>query len=183
MRDEITMSGLGGQGVLLAGQLLAEAACDEGLSVSWYPSYSPEVRGGWTNCTVVISDGKVGSPVSGRPQAMALMEPGAIRAHAGSVAPGGLLVLNTSLGEVEIDRTDVQLVAVGATEAAIEAGSEKIANMVMLGAYLGARHPEMIEPVIEALKKVLPERHHKLLPMNEKAIRCGVQAAREAVGG
>jgi len=181
MRDEVTMSGLGGQGVLLAGQLLAQAACDAGLLVSRFPSYSPEVRGGWTNCTVVMSDDRAGSPVSGRPKAMVLMEPGAIRAHSDAVADGGVLIVNTSLGEVEIERKDARVVRVAATDEAIAVGSEKVANMVALGAYLQTCRPDMLQPVITALKKILPERHHKLLPMNEQAIRTGAEAAQRAL--
>ena len=177
MRDEVFMAGLGGQGILLAGQLLAQAAINADLEISWYPSYSPEVRGGEATCTLVVADGRVGSPISGRPQAMVLMEPRATKAHVGRCAPEGLAIINTSMGAVDIERNDLRIVRLPANELAVEAGSERAVNMVMLGAYLALTRPELLETVIESLADVLPERHHGFIPMNEEAIRSGARAA------
>lgn len=178
MREEVFMAGLGGQGVLLAGQLLAQTAIDLGLEVSWYPSYSPEVRGGEANCTVIIADERVGSPISGRPHNMILMAPRAVDAYLAMGAPGGLLVVNTGFGAVSITREDLTVVPIEADQLAAAAGSERVVNLVLLGAYLGVARPEWIEAAVAAIPRVLPERHHKFVPMNEEAIRRGVEAAR-----
>lgn len=177
MRDEIFMAGLGGQGVLLAGQLLAQAALDAGLEVCWYPMYSPEVRGGEATCTLVYADERVGSPICGRPGAVMLMEPRAIAAHIGRCATGGLAVINTSLGEAPLGRDDLTVIRVPADHIAAECGSERAMNLVLLGAYLGARRPDLVDLAIAALAEVLPERHHRHIPMNAEALGRGREAA------
>jgi 2-oxoglutarate ferredoxin oxidoreductase subunit gamma len=178
MREEVFMAGLGGQGVVLAGQLLAQAATNADLEVSWFPMYSPEVRGGEATCTLVYADQRVGSPVCGRPRAVMLMDPLAIANHIGVCAPGGLAVLNTSLGIVPIQRADLTVIPVPADDIAAEAGSERAMNMVMLGAYLGVKRPELVAVAIAALAEVLPERHHRHMPMNAEALRRGAALAR-----
>lgn len=177
MREEVFIAGLGGQGILLAGQLLTQTAIDMGLEVSWYPSYSPEVRGGEATCTVVIADERVGSPISGRPRAMLLMDARAVEKHMSRCAPDGIAVINTSLASADTQRDNLRIVPVQANDIAVAAGSERAANLVMLGAYLAMARPEWIEPTIAAIARVLPERHHKYLPMNEDALRRGAQAA------
>ena len=182
MREEIFMAGLGGQGVLLAGQLLSQAAMDAGLELSWYPMYSPEVRGGEATCTLVYADERVGSPIAGHPRAVMLMEPRAIAAHMDRCASGGLAVINTSLGEVPIPRDDLTVLRVPADEIAAECGSERAMNLVLLGAYLGAKRPELVELAIAALSEVLPERHHRHIPMDAEALRRGCAVAAAAGG-
>lgn len=177
MRQEVFMSGLGGQGIMLAGQVLAQAALDAGLQVSWFPSYTPEVRGGEANCTVVVSDGRVGSPISGSPGTVLLMAPAAVDAYLKDCAPGGLAIINSGLGPVEITRTDVRVVIVDANRLAVQAGNERIANMAMLGAWLALAWPELRDTAIAALPTVLPERHHKWIPSNAEAMRLGAAAA------
>jgi 2-oxoglutarate ferredoxin oxidoreductase subunit gamma len=177
MRQEVFMSGLGGQGIMLAGQVLAQAALDAGLQISWFPSYSPEVRGGEANCTLVLSDGRVGSPITGRPGTVVLMAPAAVDAYLADCAPGGLAIINSGLGPVEITRDDLQVARVDASALAVQAGGERMANMVMLGAWLALACPELLETAVAALTTVLPDRHHKWIPSNAQAIRLGAAAA------
>ena len=175
MREEIFMAGLGGQGVQTAGHILTQAAVDVGLEVTWYPSYSPEVRGGSATCTVVISDTRVGSPIAGRPRAMILMDPKSIAEHIGRCAPQGIAVINTGFGPVDVPRDDLCLISIDADSVAKDAGNERAVNMVMLGAYLAQTRPELLEPSVAALPLVFPQRHHRFLPANEEAMRRGAQ--------
>jgi len=179
MRQEVFMAGMGGQGVLLAGQLLAQAALEAGLELSWFPLYSPEVRGGRATCTLVIADGEVGSPVVGRPQRMVLMDGIAVANHLDRIHSGGLVVINTSLASGEVNRDDIKLVTIAATDIAAELGGEQAANMVLLGAYVqasGVVEPQAIE---QALHRVLPERHHDYIPVNVAALQRGAQLTAE----
>jgi 2-oxoglutarate ferredoxin oxidoreductase subunit gamma len=181
MRKEVFMAGTGGQGVLLIGQLLTQAALEDGLEVSWFPIYSPEVRGGTSNCTVVVADGAVGSPVSGSPASMLLMDQLSVDTHVERVKPGGLVVVNSTLVE-SVGRDDVELVAVPATQSAAELGNERVTNMIMLGAYVGCTEVVSWAALEAALKVVLPERHHKFLPLNIQSLQLGAKMAAEAKG-
>lgn len=172
------MAGMGGQGVLLAGQVLAEAAMAAGLELSWFPSYSPEVRGGRATCTLIIADGPVGSPVAGRPSSMILMDGTAADKHLDRASSGGLVVINSSLAD-DCSRDDLTIVTIPANEIAAELGSERAVNMVLLGAYVGATQVVTHELIEQALHKVLPERHHEYIPVNMAALGRGNQLAEE----
>jgi 2-oxoglutarate ferredoxin oxidoreductase subunit gamma len=176
MRNEVFMAGTGGQGVLLIGQLLTQAAAEDGLQVSYFPIYSPEVRGGTTTCTVVTTDGTVGSPISGRPACMLLMDQPSVDTNLARLRDGGLAVINTGLVR-SLPRDDIRVLRIPATETAIAIGNERIANMVMLGAYVGATQAVSAEALEAALKQVLPERHHQYLPLNMEALRAGMALA------
>jgi 2-oxoglutarate ferredoxin oxidoreductase subunit gamma len=176
MRKEVFMAGSGGQGVLLIGQLLAQAALEEGLEVSWFPIYRPEVRGGFTSCTVVVADGAVGSPVSGRPACVLLMDQAAADGHLMKARPGGLALLNTSLVR-QAERDDVTIYGFAATDQALESGEQKIANMIMLGAYVGLTGTVCPASLQTALQVVLPERHHRLIPLNMQGLQAGIEMA------
>jgi len=179
MRQEVFMAGMGGQGVLLAGQLLAQAALEAGLELSWFPLYSPEVRGGRATCTLVIANGEVGSPVVGQPGSMILMDGIAVDNHLDRIQDGGLAIGNSSLVADEVNRDDINLLAIAATDIAAQLGSERATNMVLLGAYVqasGVVYPEAIE---QALHRVLPERHHDYIAVNVAALQRGAQLAEE----
>jgi len=176
MRKEVFMAGTGGQGVLTIGQLLTYAADADGLQVSYFPVYSPEVRGGSTTCTIVISDGAVGSPISGRPAAMLLMDQISIDANLARLRDGGTLLYNSSLVHT-VGRDDIKSIAIPATDKAVEIGNERLTNMVMLGTYVGATQAGTIAAPETALRPILPERHHKLLPMNMQALQAGADLA------
>jgi 2-oxoglutarate ferredoxin oxidoreductase subunit gamma len=138
MHTEIILAGFGGQGVLLIGKMLAYAAMKMGREVTWMPAYGPEMRGGTCNCTVVLSDRPIGSPISKSPHGLIALNLPSLDKFEDTVRPGGVIVVNTSLINRLPHRTDVTVVAVPANEVAIECGSPKAANMVTLGAYLGA---------------------------------------------
>ena len=177
MRQEVFMAGMGGQGVLLAGQVLAEAAMAADLQLSWFPLYSPEVRGGRATCTLVIADGAGGSPVVGEPGSMILMDGIAVDNHLARVRRGGLAVVNSSLAGSQFERDDIRIVAIAANEIAAELGSERAVNMVLLGAFVAATHVVRHEFIEQALHKVLPERHHDHIPLNMAALERGAQLA------
>jgi 2-oxoglutarate ferredoxin oxidoreductase subunit gamma len=180
MQKEIIIAGFGGQGVLFAGQVLAYAAMDLGKEVTWIPSYGPEMRGGTANCTVVIADEEIGSPlVQHPPFAIALNLP-SFDKYETEMQTGGVLVVNQSMVDRGAKRTDIQTVMVPANDIAEEIGNKKLTNMVTVGALVAAL-PELVtlEAVEEALRGHLPKRHQHLLPQNFQALRRGYEAARE----
>jgi 2-oxoglutarate ferredoxin oxidoreductase subunit gamma len=179
MRNEVYMAGTGGQGVLLVGQLLMQTANAEGLQVSYFPIYTPEVRGGFTSCTLVIADGKVGSPVSGHPACMVLMDQFSVDTHLPRLREGGMALLNQTLVR-RVPTEGQRLIWIPATDKAVELGSERITNMVMLGAYVTASGVVPLASVEEALKIVLPPRHHKLLDLNISGLRAGAELVASA---
>ncbi len=175
MQEEIIISGFGGQGQLFAGQLLAYAGMMEDRKVAWIPSYGPEMRGGTANCTVVIGDEEVGSPVVLQPSAVVAMNPPSLDKYEKAIKPGGVLVVNTSLGSRPVQRTDIRVVAVAASEESISAaGTERLANMVALGALLALLPVVSLDSLLAALRKVLGERKAGLFDANEKALRRGM---------
>ena len=173
MQTEILIAGFGGQGVLFAGQLLAYAGMDEGREVTWIPSYGPEMRGGTANCTVVISDEEIGSPMVLNPQAVIVMNLPSLDKYEALVKSGGLLVVNSSMVDREVKRKDIKVVAVKANEIAEALGDKRMSNMVLVGALIANLPVLPLESIEKALKGHLPERHHKLLPLNYKALREG----------
>lgn len=177
MQTEVVFAGFGGQGVLFAGQLLAYAALDAGKEVTWIPSYGPEMRGGTANCTVIVADEEIGSPLVRHPKGAVLMNLPSLDKYESAVAPGGVLIANASLINREIQRTDLEAVLLPANEIAEELGNRRMINVVMLGALL-ARLPVLpLEAVEEALRNHLPERHRKLLPLNLQALHRGAEVA------
>lgn len=177
MQKEIMIAGFGGQGVLFAGQILAYAAMDLGKEVTWIPSYGPEMRGGTANCTVVIADEEIGSPlVKHPPLAVALNLPSFDKCEE-NLAPGGTLIVNQSMVDRAAKREDINVIFVPCNEISEEIGNKKLLNMVAVGALLSAL-PEITLPDIEkALKDHLPARHQHLLPKNNEALRRGFEAA------
>lgn len=173
MFQDVMIAGFGGQGVLLAGKLLAHAGMIEGRHVTWFPSYGAEIRGGTANCTVIISSDEIGSPVIQRPSAMLIFNEASYKKFEQRVKPGGRLFLNTSLIHEVSTRADIARIDIRANDIAEELGDIRIANMVMLGAFLKKTGVVSLESVLTALKQVLPPRRHSLLPLNEKALQCG----------
>ena len=173
MQTEILIAGFGGQGVLFAGQLLAYAAMDEGKQVTWIPSYGPEMRGGTANCTVIISDEEIGSPLVSHPLAVIAMNRPSLDKYEPLVKTGGVLVINTSMVDRKANRTDIRVVEVAANETAENLGDRRLSNMVQLGALLGQIEVLSIPAIERALQVHIPERHHKLLPQNYQALHEG----------
>ncbi len=176
MREAIFMSGRGGQGVLLSGTIVAEAAMQAGLNVSYYPIYDPEVRGGRTTCMVVVADGPVGSPIAGRYTTAVLMDEIAVERHLPEVAEGGVALVTTTLAEMP-EETSARIVGAPVSQMAEDLGDERVSNMVMLGMLAGATGMLTVEQIAAALPVLIAERHHKLIPLNIRAIEAGYEAA------
>lgn len=182
MTEEIIFAGFGGQGVLLAGQIVTYAGMEEGKYVSWLPSYGPEMRGGTANCAVVVSDEEIASPVVSQADSVIVMNRPSLGMFESAVKPGGLLILNTDLIEDEPQRDDIQIVRIPANTLAEEAGTIRAANMVILGAFNACRQLLDDETVIACLAKIMGERKKHLIPVNEKAMALGREAAAAQIG-
>ena len=180
MTEQIICSGFGGQGVMSMGQLLAYAGMLENKEVSWLPSYGPEMRGGTANCSVIVSESLIGSPVITNDATCAIVmnKPSLIKFEE-NILPGGKLLINSSLIEDKASRDDVEVYYVNANEIAAECGTDKAANMVMLGAYLELTGVVAVESVKQAFLKVFGERKAHLLPLNEMALQKGAEAVRK----
>jgi 2-oxoglutarate ferredoxin oxidoreductase subunit gamma len=173
MQKEIIIAGFGGQGVLFIGQLLAYAAMDEGLHVTWIPSYGPEMRGGTANCTVIISDDEIGSPLVSKPLAVVAMNLPSLDKYEDMVKEGGLLIYNQSMVDREVKRAGIKIVPVPANEIAEEIGNKKMANMVLVGALLANLDLLPAAAIEKSLKEHLPQRHHHFLPLNLEGMKRG----------
>jgi 2-oxoglutarate ferredoxin oxidoreductase subunit gamma len=172
MMLDVIMAGHGGQGIMLMGQLLAYSAMLEGKHVTWMPSYGPEMRGGTANCTVVLSDEPIGSPVVSRPQVVVAMNIPSFLKFEPVVKKGGILIYNSSLIKLESKRSDIQKYAVRATEtASMDLGNIKVANMVALGVMIVATKAVSIDSAKESLLKVLPVHRQDLISLNLQALQ------------
>jgi 2-oxoglutarate ferredoxin oxidoreductase subunit gamma len=177
MQHDIIISGFGGQGVLFAGQLLAYAALEEDKHVTWIPSYGPEMRGGTANCTVIISDEEIGSPLVRNPSAALVLNPPSMARYEPLVKAGGALVLDSTLVEQRSARADIHQIALPAKDIAQELGYPQIANVVAVGALVaatGALKLETLERVIE--KKTAKRR--EMLAANLEALHRGADNAK-----
>lgn len=178
MRNDVIIAGFGGQGVLLGGNLLSYAAMAEGKNVSYFPAYGVEKRGGSATCTVVIADGAVGSPVVGQPSVLVILNQASLERFGAKVRPGGTCIVNSSLVDyAALDRNDIKIVPVPMNEIAAELGDPRMVNMVALGAYAAVSGAVAIPSLAGALNDALPERNHRFIPANVKAIEAGAQAA------
>ena len=179
MQKEIIIAGFGGQGVLFGGQVVAYAAMDAGKEVTWIPSYGPEMRGGTANCTVVIADDEIGSPlVKNPPFAIALNLP-SFDKYEETLAPGGTLIVNQSMVDRAAKRADINVVMVPCNEIAEQIGDKKLLNMVAVGALLTVLNDITLKDVEKALEGHLPKRHAHLLPKNYEALKKGYEAAQK----
>jgi 2-oxoglutarate ferredoxin oxidoreductase subunit gamma len=160
--------------------MLAYAAMDEGRHVTWIPSYGPEMRGGTAHCTVIISDAEIGSPLVRHPAGAIVMNPPSLDKYEQLVASGGVLVVNSSLAHRRPSRSDIQIVEVPANAVAEELGQARLANVVLLGAWLAASGALPLEAIERALEAHLPARHRALLEANRLALRRGAALARMA---
>jgi 2-oxoglutarate ferredoxin oxidoreductase subunit gamma len=178
MQKEIIISGFGGQGVLFSGQVIAYAAMDLGQEVTWIPSYGPEMRGGTANCTVVIADEEIGSPLVKYPPFVIALNLPSLDKYEPIMQSGGYLVVNESMVDRAPKRDDIHIIMIPANEIAEQIGDKKLTNMVAVGALLAAIPEIPLEALEAALKGHLPERHQHLLPKNYQALRRGYEAAK-----
>jgi len=168
------MAGIGGQGILLMGQLLAKAAASQGLQTTWLPVYGVEKRGGDATCTVIISDEEIYSPVVAHPQTMILMHSRMVPRFVPQLKERGLLLINSTLiPREEIPREDVELIEVPAGDMAQEIGSEKVANLVLLGVFLKKTGALSLEVVQDELRSSSPKGKERQLELNIKALERG----------
>lgn len=174
MTEEIIIAGFGGQGVLLAGKLLAIAAMREGKNVSHIPSYGAEMRGGTANCSVVISDEEIASPAIERPTSVIVLNEPSLKKFESRVVPGGVLLVNSSLINYEPARDDIEYISMPFTDMAREKGSEKSANMAAIGRLIKEK-PDIcsLSGLIEALDEGVSLRNRRFNPINQQVMEEG----------
>ena len=169
------LAGFGGQGILFTGKILAFAAMLKDKKLSWLPSYGPEMRGGTANVTVILSDERISSPILTKYDTAIVLNQQSMDKFESKVKPGGILIYDGYGIHTPAKRTDINVYRVDAMDAATEMKNEKAFNMLILGGLLNIVPMVQLENVMLGLKKSLPERHHHLLPMNEAAIKKGME--------
>ncbi len=179
---EVLMAGFGGQGMLLSGKLLAYAAMKEGKEVSWLPSYGPEMRGGTANVTVCISELPVGSPYIVRPGALLVMNQPSLEKFAPMVRPGGLIIVNTTLISMKAGRDDCTVLYLDSGKIAAAAGTERAANLVMFGAYVGFTGTVSKTSAIKMIEKEFAKKA-KFIAANVAAFESGFAEGKKLKGG
>ncbi len=180
MTEEIVIAGFGGQGVLSMGMILCYSGVVENKEVSWMPSYGPEMRGGTANCIAIISDTKVSSPIISKFDTVIALNQPSVDKFEKAVKPGGLMLIDSTNINNPPARTDIEIIGIEASNEAAKMENTKVMNMIMLGAFLQKKPIIAIENIMEGLKQVLPERYHHLLPLNEKALRKGMELVEAA---
>ncbi|HHW59981.1 MAG: 2-oxoacid:acceptor oxidoreductase family protein [Bacteroidales bacterium] len=173
MTEEIIIAGFGGQGVQSMGKILATSGMKQGLNVSWFPSYGPEMRGGTSNVTVILSDERISSPVLNEYDTAIVLNQPSIDKFENSIKPGGILIYDPHGITRHPQRNDIEIYQVEAANKASEAGNMRIFNMIVLGGYLKIKSIVSLDFIEEGLKESLPERHHHLIPANLNAIKIG----------
>jgi 2-oxoglutarate ferredoxin oxidoreductase subunit gamma len=176
MQNEVMFAGFGGQGILLSAKILAQAAMNAGLEVVWIPSYGPEMRGGTAYCTVVVADRPIGSPIIKNPGHLVAMNRPSYEKFAPVVKPGGVILVNTTLIPVTVDRDDVDELRVPVNDIALGLGSVRSANIVGLSAFVARSGIVDIEVLRKAVEKEFGKKP-KLIPLNMKAVDAGIEAA------
>ncbi len=173
MLEEVIVAGFGGQGVLSMGMTLAYAGMVEEKEISWMPSYGPEMRGGTANCITIISDNKISSPILSQFDTAIVLNQPSMDKFASMVKPRGLLLYESGAILQPSTRSDIDIIGIPALAEAQKMKNPRIMNMIMLGAYLHLKQVVSLESILEALKKVLPDKYHHLLPLNEEALMKG----------
>lgn len=175
MKEEIIISGFGGQGVLSMGKILAYAGIMEGKEVSWMPSYGPEQRGGTANVTVVLSDSRIASPTLCRFDTAIVLNQPSLERFESLIKPGGTLIYDPYSILQAPTRTDINIYSIDAMGEAARMQNGKVFNMLLLGGLLKVRPIATVDDVVRGLHKALPQRHHALIPQNEQAICRGME--------
>lgn len=175
MTEEIIIAGFGGQGVLSMGKILAYSGLMQGQEVSWMPSYGPEMRGGTSNVTVIISDERISSPILAKYDTAIILNQQSLDKFECMVKPGGTLLYDPNGITRHPERKDISIFKVEATQKAKEMGAVKVFNMMVLGSYLKIKPIVKLENVLKGLEKSIPKRNHHLIPMNKQAIEIGMK--------
>ena len=179
MTEEIIIAGFGGQGVLSMGKILAYSGIMEGKEVSWMPSYGPEMRGGTANVTVIISDERVCSPILNAFDTAVILNQQSLDKFEEKVKPGGALLYDPNGITHKPTRTDIKIYTIEGAQLASDMGNAKVFNMIILGAYLKLKPIISMDKVKEGLEHSLPERAHKLIPLNMQAVEVGMSNVKE----
>ena len=170
---QILIAGFGGQGILFSGKFLAYKGLLDDIQVSWLPSYGPEMRGGTANCSVILSDAPVGSPIITEPDVLIAMNAPSLQKYVDTVAPGGQIYIDSSLIDIKVEREDVDVFYIPATKMAKDEGIATLANMIIVG-HLLENHPELsFDGTAEVVDKLVPPKKAALKELNMKALNLG----------
>ncbi|MBO4505325.1 MAG: 2-oxoacid:acceptor oxidoreductase family protein [Lachnospiraceae bacterium] len=169
----VLLAGFGGQGILFAGKVMAYSALVEGKELSWLPSYGPEMRGGTCNCSVVISDRSIGSPQVTNPDVLIAMNRPSLEKFVNSVVPGGIIIMDSSTIDVDVDRKDIKVFKVPATAIADENGLKGLANIILVGKLFQETGFVSEENLDLGLQKCIPPKKAAMLDTNRKALEIG----------
>lgn len=167
---KLIIAGFGGQGVMLIGQMIAYAGMLEGKEVTWMPAYGPEMRGGTANCTVIVSDKKISSPIVTEATAVVVMNLPSLHKFEKLVKPGGQLFINSSLVPENTIREDVEVFRIDANEIAVRLQNDKVSNMVVLGAVVRKTGVVKMESVNTVMERFFTGKKENILPLNKKAL-------------
>lgn len=178
MYQGIRIAGFGGQGVVSAGILLAQAGVEDKKNASWLPSYGPEMRGGTANCSVVVTDGEVYTPIVSLPNTVIVMNEPSLPKFEPMIKSRGLLILNSSLINSRPTRTDITTVCVPCNELAQQVGMDRVANLVALGAFIKLTGAVTLASVADAMKKVYKRAKPEMLELNRKALQAGFDSVK-----
>ena len=173
MTTQILIAGFGGQGVLFSGKFLAYKAMMEDSQVSWLPSYGPEMRGGTANCSVIVSDTPIGSPIVNTPDVLIAMNLPSLDKYEDTVAPGGIIIVDSALISRKVNRTDVKVFYIPATKMASDEGITTLANMIIAGKLIRECDAISHDNIEAVMGKIVSARHKELLDLNLKAIELG----------
>ena len=173
MTKQVLIAGFGGQGVLFAGKFLAYKGLMEDKQVSWLPSYGPEMRGGTANCSIIVSDEPVGSPIVSNPDVLIAMNLPSLDKYENEAVSGSVIIIDSTLIERKVTRTDINAYYVPATKMAHDMGAPTLANMILLGKAIKESGVVSMDGLTEAMQKVVPPKKANLIEINEKAIRLG----------
>ncbi len=175
MTEELIVAGFGGQGVLSLGKILAYSGIMQDMEVSWFPSYGPEMRGGTANVTVILSEDRVSSPVLNEYDTAIILNQQSMDKFESTVKPGGLLLYDGNGITTHPSRKDIEIYRIDAADEASKMSSTRTFNMIVLGGYLKIKPIVKLENVLAGLKKSLPPRYHHLIPVNEEAVKRGME--------
>lgn len=174
MTEEAIFAGFGGQGVLSMGMMLAYSGMIENKEVCWMPSYGPEMRGGTANCITIVSDSMISSPIISTYDTVVALNQPSVDKFESRVKPGGAIIFDSTNILNVPTRKDITIYAVPGSQEALNLKNIKVLNMIILGAFVAARKTVAPDTVMKALFEVLPERHHKLIPLNKEAFEVGM---------
>ena len=177
MLKKTVFAGFGGQGVLMMGYVLAVSVMRDGLYVTYLPSYGAEVRGGTANCTVVVSDEEIASPVTSSPDFAVVLNKPSMMKYQGLMTSGGMMILNSSLVDVDPSRKDLDVVKVPANDIATELGSERTLNMIMLGAFVARTGISSVDSVMNGLEEIVKGKKASVMELNRKGLDRGAAYA------